>query len=229
MKLIESLAEISDNSIGLVVIEMTDTVGYEQFREYARILETGRRLVVLCEDSFDGRNAEIEGDFRSARAVGAAKLAEFRVRQHLIWNNPKAGESWLAGKGFPHGPAVVVNQTFRDIWVFQKTDTWVSHLARYAPLEERLEAFDVMDRKFFLRWMKNPLWEGSAAEVYTAMVRMWSRPGDVCLGQEIEFGRAVETWHRQARLVASGQPAENLRRAVEKETIMLAGASALWM
>lgn len=240
--IVASLEAVPEESVGLAISQPGRTdLTLALFQAVRARLQPGRRFVVVTQDSFDSRDGEAQGFQAGVAAVSLARAVNFAVRHHIIWCYD-GGESWLAGKGFPHGPAVNVNQNFSDIWVFQKPDTWTSHKSRYAALPEELLQYDVMDRAFFEAvvrravWFEQPLHAGDAGypeaplTLLSPLVRMWSRPGDTVLDvcpHTGQIGVASLQWKRNPILVAKNAPHADVLRLRLENNMVLAATSQL--
>ncbi len=206
---------IESESVGLCIAQGTARdMRINAFHNAMRVLQPGRRLVVVVHPFDD------VSDNSSAACVSCANLAGFTTRHHIIWRNPTAGERWLIGKSFPHGPSVVVNQNFADIWVFQKPEPpRTNHHAKYVALREDLLVYDVMDNEFRERFAKNAIWECAdlregddgypdvPLEILYPLIRMWSRPGETVLDLGTATGQvalAAMQWKRDP-LVLTGE------------------------
>lgn len=230
--------DLEAESIGLCVSDISDkefTRG--EFEAVYRLLKPGRRFVVVCHDGLEN-SAGLDYLPPSSRAVSLAVLEGFRVRHHLVWNDPTAGERWLAGKTFPRGPSVVPNHTISDIWVFQKPDTWTSHSARYEPLPETELPYDVMDRRFFETYVKQGVWDmngtrskdegypDAPVSLFEPFVRMWSRPREKVLDVLPENGNvlvAAVKWRREPVWIESDPVREMALQMRVEDAIMRYG------
>ena len=233
--------EIEDATIDLCVTEFVSAPNAEDFVQVTRVLKSGRRLVCLVKDNLNAAAAKTL--FYSQQVLRFAELAGLGVRHHIIWHDPTHAAKWLAGKGFPHGPSVVVNHNISDIWVFQKRDTWTSHLARYTQLPESELPYDIMDRDFFDKYVRTSVWtragtmakdEGypsAPIELFASLIRMWSRPLETVLDIQPHTGNvgiAALRWHRKPLLMTQDEiETESLAARLESERMNLARKTIL--